>query len=52
MSFVFLITFILIVLALPIVIEPVIRRVLTNSPEMVESEREDAFAAIYGKEEE
>ncbi len=52
MSFVFLITFILIVLALPIVIEPVIRRVLTNSPEMVESEREEAFAAIYGKEEE
>ena len=51
MSF-YLVTFILIVLAIPVLVDPLINRTLRNSPEMIEAEHEDALAAIYGKEEE
>ena len=52
LSFVFLILFIGIVLAVPAVIEPVINRILRNSPEAIEAERENAIAMIYSSEEE
>ncbi len=52
LSFVFLILFIGIVLAVPALIEPVINRILRNSPEAIESERENAIAMIYSSEEE
>ena len=52
MSFFYLVTFILIVLAIPVLVDPLINRTLRNSPEMIEAEHEDALAAIYGKEEE
>ena len=51
-SFVFLILFVGTVLVAPIVIEPVIKRILRNSPEAVEAEIEDAIALIYSSEEE
>ena len=51
-SFVFLILFVGAVLVAPIVIEPVIKRILRNSPEAVEAEIEDAIALIYSSEEE
>lgn len=52
LSFVFLILFIGIVLAVPALIEPVINRILRNSPEAIEAERENAIAMIYSSEEE
>tara|TARA_B100001769_G_scaffold272022_1_gene265753 strand:+ start:2686 stop:3648 length:963 start_codon:yes stop_codon:yes gene_type:complete len=51
-SFVFLILFVGAVLVAPIVIEPVIKRILRNSPEAIEAELEDAIAMIYSSEEE
>ena len=51
-SFVFLILFVGAVLVAPIVIEPVIKRILRNSPEAIEAEIEDAIALIYSSEEE
>ena len=51
-SFVFLILFVGAVLVAPIVIEPVIKRILRNSPEAVEAEIEDAISLIYSSEEE
>ena len=52
LSFVFLILFVGIVLAAPGVIEPIINRILRNSPEAIEAERENAIAMIYSSEEE
>ena len=52
LSFVFLIAFVGIVLAAPAVIEPMVNRVLRNSPEAIEAEREKAIAMIYSSEEE
>ena len=52
LSFVYLVTFILVVLALPVIVEPILRRILNSSPEMVEAELEDAMATVYGHEEE
>ena len=52
LSFVFLIAFVGIVLAAPAVIEPMVNRVLRNSPEAIEAERENAVAMIYSSEEE
>ena len=52
LSFVFLIAFVGIVLAAPVVIEPVVNRILRNSPEAFEAERENAIAMIYSSEEE
>ena len=51
-SFIFLILFVGAVLVAPIVIEPVIKRILRNSPEAIEAEIEDAIALIYSSEEE
>ena len=51
-SFIFLILFVGAVLVAPIVIEPVIKRILRNSPEAIEAELEDAIAMIYSSEEE
>ena len=51
-SFIFLILFVGAVLVAPIVIEPVIKRILRNSPEAVEAEIEDAIGLIYSSEEE
>jgi len=52
LSFVFLIAFVGVVLAAPAVIEPLINRILRNSPEAIEAERENAIAMIYSSEEE
>ena len=52
LSFVFLIAFVGIVLAAPAVIEPMVNRILRNSPEAIEAEREKAIAMIYSSEEE
>ena len=52
LSFVFLIAFVGIVLAAPAVIEPVVNRILRNSPEAIKAERENAIAMIYSSEEE
>ena len=52
LSFVFLIAFVGAVLAAPAVIEPLINRILRNSPEAIEAERENAIAMIYSSEEE
>ena len=52
LSFVFLIAFVGIVLAAPAIIEPVVNRILRNSPEAIEAERENAIAMIYSSEEE
>ena len=43
-SFIFLILFIGAVLVTPMLIEPLIRKVLRNSPEVIEAERENAIA--------
>jgi signal peptidase I len=43
-SFIFLIMFIGAVLVTPMLIEPLIRKVLRNSPEVIEAERENAIA--------
>ena len=51
-SFVFLITFIGVILVTPMLIEPLFNRILRNSPEMIEAERENAIAKIYSSEEE
>ena len=51
-SFVFLIAFVGVILAAPAVIEPLINRILRNSPEAIEAERENAIAMIYSSEEE
>ena len=45
-SFLFLILAIGGILAAPVVLEPVARKLLVGSPEMVEAEREDAMAAL------
>tara|TARA_B100000767_G_C19769861_1_gene539379 strand:- start:2310 stop:3278 length:969 start_codon:yes stop_codon:yes gene_type:complete len=47
-SFLFLILFVGAILATPMLIEPLINKVLRNSPEMIEAERENAIAKIYG----
>ena len=52
LSFVFLIAFVGVVLAAPAIIEPVVNRILRNSPEAIEAERENAIAMIYSSEEE
>ena len=52
LSFVFLIAFVGVILAAPAVIEPLINRILRNSPEAIEAERENAIAMIYSSEEE
>ena len=52
LSFVFLIVFVGIILAAPAVIEPMVNRILRNSPEAIEAERENAIAMIYSSEEE
>lgn len=52
MSFVFLILFVIVVLMLPVIVDPVLNRILRNSPEMIEAEHEDALASIYNSEEE
>ena len=52
LSVVFLIAFVGAVLAAPAVIEPLINRILRNSPEAIEAERENAIAMIYSSEEE
>ena len=52
LSFVFLIAFVGIILAAPAVIEPMVNRILRNSPEAIEAERENAIAMIYSSEEE
>ena len=52
LSFVFLIAFVVIVLAAPAVIEPMVNRILRNSPEAIKAERENAIAMIYSSEEE
>jgi hypothetical protein len=52
LSFVFLILFVGTVLAAPVIIEPVVNRILRNSPEAFEAERENAIAMIYSSEEE
>ncbi len=52
LSFVFLIVFVGIVLAAPAVIEPMVNRILRNSPEAIQAERENAIAMIYSSEEE
>ena len=51
-SFLFLILFIGSVLAIPMLIEPVLNRILRNSPEMIKAEQEDAIALIHLSEEE
>lgn len=51
-SFVFLITFVGAVLVLPMVIDPVVNRILRNSPEAIEAQKEEAMAKIYSSEEE
>ena len=52
LSFVFLILFVGTVLAVPVIVEPVVNRILRNSPEAIEAERENAIAMIYSSEEE
>tara|TARA_B110000444_G_scaffold11420_1_gene9767 strand:- start:14313 stop:15275 length:963 start_codon:yes stop_codon:yes gene_type:complete len=51
-SFVFLILFVGAILATPIVVEPIINRILRNSPEMIAAEREKAISLIHSSEEE
>jgi len=51
-SFVYLIVFVGLILLLPIVIDPMINRILRNSPEAIEAEREAVMAKIYSSEEE
>ena len=51
-SFLFLILFVGAILATPVVVEPVINRILRNSPEMIAAEREKAIALIHVSEEE
>ena len=45
-SFIFLILLIGIILATPMIIEPLLNRILRNSPEMIEAERKNAIAKI------
>ena len=52
LSFLLLIAFVGIILAAPAVIEPMVNRILRNSPEAIEAEREKAIAMIYSSEEE
>ena len=51
-SFIFLILFVATILALPMMIDPVVNRILKNSPEAMEAEKEEVFAKIYSSEEE
>ncbi len=51
-SFIFLILFVATILALPMMIDPVVNRILKNSPEAIEAEKEEVFAKIYSSEEE
>ncbi len=51
-SFVYLIVFVIVVLLLPLIIDPVINSILRRSPEAIEAEKEAAFAKIYSSEEE
>ena len=51
-SIMYLILLIGAVLATPMLIEPVINKILRNSPEMVKAEQEDAIALIHFSEEE
>ena len=52
LSFLFLIIFVGAILATPVIVEPVINRILRNSPEMIAAEREKAIALIHISEEE
>ena len=51
-SFMYLILFVGAVLALPMMIDPVVNRLLKNSPEVIEAKREEVIAKIYSSEEE
>lgn len=51
-SFVYLIVFVIVVLLLPLIVDPVINSILRRSPEAIEAEKEAAFAKIYSSEEE
>lgn len=51
-SFVYLIVFVIVVLLLPLIIDPTINSILRRSPEAIEAEREAVFAKIYSSEEE
>ena len=51
-SFFFLILFVGAVLALPMMIDPAVNRILRNSPEAIEAEKEEVIAKIYSSEEE
>ena len=51
-SFFYLLLFVGLVLVTPMTIEPIFRKILRNSPEMIEAEREDAIAKVYSSEEE
>ena len=51
-SFMYLILFVGAVLALPMMIDPMVNRLLKNSPEVIEAEREEVIAKIYSSEEE
>lgn len=52
LSFVFLIAVIGVVLLIPMLIQPAINKILRNSPEMIEAERENAIAKIHSPSEE
>ena len=51
-SFVYLIVFVIVVLLLPLIIDPTINSILRRSPEAIEAEREAVFSKIYSSEEE
>ena len=47
-----LIVLVIVVLLLPIIIDPTINSILRKSPEAIEAEKEAVFAKIYSSEEE
>lgn len=51
-SFVYLIAFVILVLLLPVIIDPTVNSILSRSPEALEAEKEAAMAKIYSSEEE
>ena len=52
LSFIFLFIFIGVVLLTPVIVDPLFNRILKNSPEMLEAEKEAEIAKIYSSEEE
>ena len=52
LSFIFLFVFIGVVLLTPVIVDPLFNRILKNSPEMLEAEKEAEIAKIYSSEEE